>query len=263
MLNQSAQELLAVYSALGFKMIPLAPVDSHSNGKRPLMSGWQEQATTNPSQVGQWFVENPNAGLGIVTGLASALCVIDVDPRNGGKDSLIDMYRLHGKFPETPVVETGGGGWHFYFRCNQMNIRLPKNLAPGIDVKWEGGFVCAPPTLHQSGQLYFWDACFHIENFPLPLLPNWLLELGFQPQSQMGKSYQSKNSTISFSEGNRNNALAKLFGKLLSTDLPARLSAELVFAANDRICKPPLNLAEVEAIILSISQRELQQRSIK
>jgi hypothetical protein len=51
-------------------------------------------------------------------------------------------------------VYTGGGGLHFYFAGDGKNS--VKQLGHGIDVRGTGGFVCAPPCIHVSGQPYCW-----------------------------------------------------------------------------------------------------------
>ena len=55
------------------------------------------------------------------------------------------------------VVSTGGDGEHFYFAA-PTDVSLKSGvLAEGLDVKADGGYVIAPPSLHPSGRRYRWD----------------------------------------------------------------------------------------------------------
>ena len=71
--------------------------------------------------------------------------VIDVDPRNGGDDSLTLMAR-NGWVPLVHrVIGTPSGGWHLYITPLGVRKFQPRRLA-GIDVQAAGGFVLVPPT---------------------------------------------------------------------------------------------------------------------
>src|SRR5262245_64327499 len=113
------------------------------------------------------------ADIGIVTG--GGLLVVDVDPRHDGDASLADLERVHGPLPDTPRGRTGGGGLHVYFAVDQA-VGNCTNLAPGIDLRGEGGYVVAPPSLHASGRRYVWELGASPDDVPLALAPRWLLE---------------------------------------------------------------------------------------
>ena len=88
----------------------------------------------------------PTANVGIATGARSGLVVLDVDPRHGGDEQLAAFEAEHGKLPETAAVVTGGGGAHYYFNHPGGDIRSRK-LSPGLELKADGTFVVAPPSL--------------------------------------------------------------------------------------------------------------------
>src|SRR5262249_15398402 len=103
----------------------------------------------------QW----PEANIGIATGAISGLVVLDVDPRHGGDESLEQWKTRYGHdFLTTVTSCTGGGGWHlFYTHPGQsMQIKNKVGLAPGLDIRGDGGYIVAPPSLHASGQRYAW-----------------------------------------------------------------------------------------------------------
>jgi hypothetical protein len=107
-------------------------------------------ATTDLTRVTAMLAAVPRGLLAIRTGGASGLLVVDIDPRNGGQ---LDRELM----TPTAAVITGGGGWHLYYR--HPGIRTLDELPghPGVDVKGDGGYVTAPPSVHpDTGRPYLW-----------------------------------------------------------------------------------------------------------
>jgi hypothetical protein len=98
-------------------------------------------ATTDPARLAAMLARVPGGLLAIRTGAASGLAVVDIDPRNGGQ---LDFELM----TATATVATGGGGWHLYYR--HPGCPLPDELPghPGVDIKADGGYVVAPPSIH-------------------------------------------------------------------------------------------------------------------
>jgi hypothetical protein len=115
-------------------------------GKHPRLRDWPERASTDANLIGGWWKHWPDANVGILTGAESGLVVLDVDPRNGGSETLDALIVEHGPLPLTPMVETGGGGLHFYFAHPGGRVR-GRELGPGLELKADGQFVVAPPSL--------------------------------------------------------------------------------------------------------------------
>jgi hypothetical protein len=107
-------------------------------------------ATCDPRRVTRMLARVPAGVLAIRTGAASGLCVIDIDPRHGGQPDT-------GLMTPTATVATGGGGWHLYYRHpGGPTVRALRDR-PGVDVKGEGGYVVAPPSIHPAtGRRYRW-----------------------------------------------------------------------------------------------------------
>lgn len=157
--------------SLGFFVVPLHSIrdsggctcparDECSNpGKHPhgrLARNGTHDATSRPERINEWFDRRPWLNVGIATG-PSQLVVLDVDPRNGGLDSLRHLVKVHGPLPRTRVCLTGGGGQHWYYRV--WDRQPPEGSAafgPGLDVKARTGLVVAPPSLHATGSRYYW-----------------------------------------------------------------------------------------------------------
>ena len=115
-------------------------------GKHPRLSDWPKTASTDPNLIAGWWAHWQHANVGILTGARSGIVVLDVDPRHGGDDSLAALVAEHGPLPDTPTVLTGGGGLHYYFRHPGGKVK-GRDLAPGLELKADGQFVVAPPSL--------------------------------------------------------------------------------------------------------------------
>lgn len=156
----------------------------HAIGKHPHLGvlGHRE-SSNNEMQVNTWLIQWPNCNISIATGKKSGLIVLDIDKKNGGLDSLHKLWDQHSEFPACPVVHSGGGGFHFYFKHPGFEVRGRRGMMPGVDVMADGGRIVAPPSRHKSGKSYSWDK-FLGEEVPLPEVPKWLLEMVLQKQSK-------------------------------------------------------------------------------
>jgi hypothetical protein len=85
-----------------------------SPGKHPMTSDGFKSATTDPDRIRECWTRFPNANIGIRTGPESGLWVLDVDGEEGVRQ-LKELESMYGPLPRTLVVETGGGGRHYYF----------------------------------------------------------------------------------------------------------------------------------------------------
>ncbi|MCA9289391.1 MAG: bifunctional DNA primase/polymerase [Phycisphaerales bacterium] len=147
-------------------------------GKHPRLAGWPASATIDEVTIRRWWSQWPKAGVGIVTGAASGLVVIDVDPRHDGDSSLDALQREHGRLPETVESLTGGGGRHLLYQHPGGFVRSVNGVRPGIDAKADGGFIVAPPSLHESGRLYGWELSSMPRELALAELPEpWLAQV--------------------------------------------------------------------------------------
>ena len=146
-------------------------------GKHPRLSAWQRKATTDPQQIRRWWSREPRANIGIATGELSGLLVLDVDVGDGkpGLASLGELEARHGARPRTWEVQTGGGGLHVYLRHPGGDRRIGNRagILPGLDLRGDGGYVVAPPSLHASGRRYTWLEAGDAPEVPAPA--GWLL----------------------------------------------------------------------------------------
>lgn len=176
------------YAARGFAVVPLfGIVDGQctcgdpacrSPGKHPLRSlvaHGVHDASSNPSIVAGWFTANFEANVGIATGAASGFDALDIDPRNGGIETLDDLVARRGALPDTCMQMTGGGGRHYLFAHEPG--RRPKSPGKGIDVKSTGGLIVVEPSTHVSGGTYQWEASSDpLDGIAIAPWPHWLTE---------------------------------------------------------------------------------------
>ena len=133
------------YAGQGWPVLALVP-----RKKIPLTENGFYDATTEQAQIREWWTQHPDANVGIRVGVESNLLVIDVDNKGGKKGSaeLTELEKRYGPLPITHTVKTPTGGFHFYFAFPDELKReqLKSELAPGVDLKFNG-YVVAPPSI--------------------------------------------------------------------------------------------------------------------
>ncbi|MDI1444620.1 bifunctional DNA primase/polymerase [Polyangium sp. 6x1] len=139
----------------------------------PLVPHGLRDASTDAQIIGHWWWRAPLASVGLVLGELAGVWVLDVDAGAGGPDTLADLEHEHGPLPATLRAETGGGGFHLFFLWPGRRV-VPRAhaLGPGVDVRGDGSYVVAPPSLHASGRRYRWAEPL----LPLRMAPPWLGE---------------------------------------------------------------------------------------
>jgi len=154
-LSKLGMAALVYADRFGFHVFPLLKHRKEPNGW--LAPHGHHSATCEPARITQWWRTVPNANVGIACAV-SGLCVLDIDPRNGGDETLAHLEEP-APLPHTWTVLTPSGGQHFYFRYRGVG-RVVGSLGDGIDVKHDG-YVVAPPSVHPNGGVYRWDAGAH------------------------------------------------------------------------------------------------------
>lgn len=147
--DAETQDNLATALALAKGGLPVFPTNAT---KRPHVNNWGSTATTDPAQLRRWWRKWPGAMPAIPTGSRSGLAVLDLDLKNG-KDGAAAL-RAMGLDPEelSPVsIATPSGGRHIYFRHADGLSSNTDQVAAGVDVRAEGGFVVAPGAVNGQG----------------------------------------------------------------------------------------------------------------
>ena len=121
------------------------PVFPCKSDKTPACKQGFYDATTDPDKIQQLFARADAKLIGLPTGKASGLLVIDIDKKNG-KNGF--KWPALNELPPTRLVATVNGGRHYYFKMPDANIKCSVNLLyEGVDVRGDGGYVIAPPSL--------------------------------------------------------------------------------------------------------------------
>ncbi|MDB0573092.1 bifunctional DNA primase/polymerase [Ralstonia solanacearum] len=273
--TQSVRDAAIALASRGWRVFPLHAMtgtecscgkpDCHSPAKHPITKHGFKDASTDIAKIENWFGPGRNANVGIATGTVSALFVLDIDPCNGGDESFKRLCQEYGELPPTPTVCTGGDGTHYYFRlpdgaCIKSSA---SQLDPGLDVRGEGGYVVAPPSTHVSSKQYRWASGRSPKELPLAMPPEWLVKrICHKPLKSCASTPAgwAKILEEGVSEGGRNTTATRLAGYLFRRGHLASVVLAILRLANARN-HPPLPDAELETIVLSIAQRELNRKA--
>jgi len=257
--SSAAEDAALAYAARGWSVVPIA-----AGTKRP-QTKWEPYQSARPTanEIRRWFAKWRDAGVAIVTGQVSGLIALDVDPRHGGAKSLADLERRYGPLPESPEVETGGGGRHIYLQHpGPPPIRNRVGLAPGLDIRGDAGLIIAPPSIHPSGQAYRWRPGHGPADLAPAAVPAWLLALLEASAAHPGHpvSHWRALVTQGVGEGERNATIASLAGHLFWHGVDLEVVRQLLLAWNATRCQPPLDPDEVSRTVDSIRRTHDRQR---
>lgn len=184
------QDAALAYARLGLRVVPVHGVVVNGAefrctcakgeacsrpGKHPAIRGWKERACVEPTEVKRLFA-NHQGNLGIALGGEARLVVLDLDGP-AGLATVQKWQREHDPLPATLTARSGrsDGGAHHFFRlpkgCEPASISNKVGIAPGVDVRAEGGMVVVPPSRHVTGRTYEWT-----NTVPPATAPKWLLQ---------------------------------------------------------------------------------------
>jgi len=228
--------------------------DCGSPGKHPRTPRGLKDATRDTATIRNWWRVWPNANIGITTGAASGFFVLDVDGEEG-KKSLAELEAKYGALPKTVESATGGGGRHLFFRWPRRTIKNKVSLAPGLDVRGEGGYIVAPPSNHISGVRYAWKVFLSPDEATLAVAPLWLIDLlcnGKTLNDDKGAT-TPKVADLALAgvpEGMRDTTLFRYACSLRARGLKREEAETLVLRAA-AACVPPFSQAEALAKVES------------
>jgi KaiC/GvpD/RAD55 family RecA-like ATPase len=248
----------ALYYAveMGWAVFPLAP-----HGKVPLIGKAQGgngllDASTDPEQIWQWWTETPTANVGIATGDRSGLVVVDVDGE-AGESALAD----YGEMPNTPAASTGKGRHLLFARPAEGLRNSAGKLGAQLDIRGDGGYIVAPPSVHPSGAVYRWTRV--PGRTPLAEMPAAIVDRLRGVVGRIGAPTGTRSSAVDVvftgvGEGGRNQALTEYVGRLFRLGARELEVLELARGVNATKFNPPLENGEVEAVVRSIANAHLR-----
>lgn len=234
------------YASLGWRVFPCAP-----GAKVPLAgSRGVLDATTDADQIRAWWAAIPEANIGIATGAASGIAVLDIDPRNGGEPSwqrLLETYGECESIAGGPQQLTAGGGLHILIRHDERLASC--KLADGVDLLSDGRYFIAWPS-EVGGRRYEWEGSSDPTEGVAPgsLPEEWLSGIaGRRRESPIG----TDGAII---RGNRNDGLTALAGAMRRHGMTEAEILAALNVANETRCDLPLPASEVSQIARSVAR---------
>ena len=248
----ASRELLPPYRAmlwyaakLGWQVFPV-------HLKAPLTQHGLLDSTTDPRIIRAWSERWPNAGVAVRTGAESSIFVLDVDPKNGGDDSLTTLRAQYGDTPATVEALTGGGGRHLIFKHPGRLVQNSTSaLGPGLDIRGDGGYIVVAPSLHASGKKYEWEISSRPESVRPAPAPDWLLLLLTNSAAGIRREAPSIQEVIPFHE--RNATLTSVAGSMRRRAASENVILAALHELNKQ-CVPPLDDDEVQTIARSVAR---------
>ena len=236
-------------------------------GKTPAVSAEKgghgcKDASADPDTVAAWWKEYPGANIGLATGKANGILVLDIDRNHAdgvdGEETLKEMERELGPLPPTVEALTPNGGRHLYFKYPEgrdIGSRTARAGRPGIDVRGNGGYVVVPPSTVRcaDGQVraYEWEVSSYPHTTPLAELPEaWLLWL--DPRGERFELPDPKTVL----KGTRHDTLLRYACSLRGKGSDEGAIARAVAEYNSRLAEP-LDERETAGIVKHAAKYEV------
>jgi hypothetical protein len=243
------------YAELGFSVIPVG------KDKKPYVK-WEpyQKQKADKAQIEKWWERTPEAGVAIITGSISGVCVVDIDTTEG-------EYAFKEKIGEVhcPVAHSPRGGKHLYFQ--DMGCGNKTGFLPGVDFRGEGGYIIAPPSPGPNGKVYAWEQGSKITDMVLPVAPQGLLSMldliigkrgdykGGENQPSHTKSQIVTLSHNSFKQGNRDESIFHLANLLKKAGMEGEEMQSFLEVIGTKVCEPPFPEREIKEKVKSAIKR--------
>jgi len=205
------------------------------------------------AEVREWWSKWPTANIAIATGLISNVCVIDLDEVELAKEALGTL------IPDSiifPIAKTPSGGEHWYFACTDGNLRNNARIVPGADLRANGGYVVAPPSVNGNGNAWKWHGDLKPTKVVLPFLPIAYKEyLSINALYKGGVDKPVSTTVYSmFQKGRRDEDLFHVANCLVKGKMP-KVEITQVLEKIALSCNPPFDLKDIPVKIESALKR--------
>ncbi len=222
----------------GFRVHPLKAKDQPH-------TAYSRTATSIEADIAAFWRRWPDALIGICTG--DGLVVIDDD--NGHDDPDPEL-------PATLTARTATRGWHYYYRCDLPIRNSVGKLAPGVDVRGQGGYVVAPPS---EGRTWV-----DIDT-PIAVLPDLLLAACLREEACARATFEPRAHVAA---GERHDYLVRVAGWMLAVELVDSYAdlRDLVLEHALDVCEPwapeelPAVRKNIAGIVRWVLARERAER---
>lgn len=261
------------YLELGLHPIPLSARTKVPPRGFPLKR-YQTQRPTS-TEIQSWFADG-SANVGLILGRG----VIAVDFDGPGSEELLTASGI--ELPEDAPRSCTANGAHVLLSVNDAIGNRVEMLASTekrpdgkpvcqVDIRGDGGYIVAPPSVHPSGHVYEWDR--RVEK-SIPAAPAALLELinrtGTAPAKPSGASQGAAGGPEApkwvtealrgVRKGLRDVTCTKLAGYFLGKNIPADIVREQLRGWAGR-CQPPFEHSQIDKCVDSVTRRDVASRA--
>lgn len=250
------------YCENGFDIIPIAEM-----GKEPftqVVKHGLRDSFNNPDDARKVWTRWPNLNIAIVCGAVSGnLVVLDFDEDDEkdvhGFDTLSDWEDEYGELPRTVTAVTGRGGMHYLYRTDRP-IHPSVNHDKGVDVRGDGSYIVAPPSIHPNGTAYRWNAgeapweieVAEADDNVLAFIEDIQRNGGV---AQVEPEYERFVLPDLIKRGERNDVLYRYGCSLRSRGQSDEAIRALLRTTNTERCIPPFDDAEVLKIVRQVCKK--------
>lgn len=244
------------YCENGFGIFPLKP-----KSKEPATVHGLNDWFDDPESAKELWGRNPNYNIGIVCGVPShGLLVLDFDVSDtkNGIETLRTWQATNGDLPDTSIAITGSGGRHYLYRTSRTNIKPSANAQLGVDVRCDGSYIVAPPSIHPNGDQYeWWESP---EDTPIATADDAVYDFLDHVQRNGGVD-EDKPQQDHFElperikKGERDNTLARYGFSLRGMGYPDDMILAALDFANRERCVEPLDSRDVKRIARSVCKK--------
>jgi hypothetical protein len=242
--------------------------DCVSPGKHPSIDAWQTAASIEPVVLRDWFGDE-RFNIGVVCGLSN-VAVIDIDPRNGGQDSIDALIAEIGPLPATVTADSGGGGTHYVYRRPTGDLiskfESTERKYPGVDLLRDGRQFLVEPSLHASGKLYRWRPGHGPDEIQIASLPEaWVKRIRRQvrrtttysgptndARADRARKYLAKLPPAVSGDGGHTQMFNAVAIAMFGFDLDDATTLSVVAEYNQR-CDPPFSDREIAHKLKSVA----------
>jgi putative DNA primase/helicase len=225
-----------------------------------------KDASTNPIVIKFWWMRLPRANIGIATGWASGIVVLDVDAPVG-PISLQKKLHDENNALDTLTSQTGGScdGRHYYFSHPGGSIPSIVGILPGLDIRGDRSCINAPPSNHISGRKYQW-----LNDAPLAKIPDWIYSAIHEKEKEnksaklewkRARRWGLKSGKIDLTnvkdivDSERGNNLISILGQLKAEGMDRTTAVKILTQINKEKCKPPYPEREFQRLIRGFFRR--------
>ena len=237
------------YINKGLSIIPL-------KGKVPLVAEWKQHQSRIPTEleVAAWYRRWPDAGIGVICGaISNNLAVFDID-------DLSFIARLLDSLDDLPTlaVMTASGRLHLYLRESRGNSRNERWDGPNghiADLKAEGGYVVAPPSIIGEAR---YRPINNKEILTVPSAREWIVKFFEQWNVEIVKETDREKKYEVLKQrklgiGERDDVFFRYACKLWHEGWAKEELMAILLSLNKTRCVPPMEDAQVEKIVDSAS----------